>query len=141
MSIRNRYPYENQHKPAVLSESRKSPRRKPEQPKDVRVQLGESSLEGTVYNVSEHGLGIAVLITQLESIGPFQLDEAVEIVERGQAARHRAHPLAIPGFGGLRARHRAEGTPGHPRRPGRRSLNRGLVVAGAGDACSYAARR
>src|SRR5262249_31703477 len=93
VSIRNRYPYENQHKPAVLandksaprggaSEARKSPRRKPEQPKDVRVQVGESSLEGTVYNVSEHGLGIAVLITQLERIGPFQLDEAVEIVDQ-----------------------------------------------------------
>jgi hypothetical protein len=84
VSIRNRYPYENQHRPAVLSESRKSPRRKPDQPKDVRVKLGESSLEGTVYNVSEHGLGIAVLITQLESLGPFQLDEAVEIVDDDQ---------------------------------------------------------
>jgi hypothetical protein len=84
VSIRNRYPYENQHKAAVLSESRKSPRRKLEQPKDVRVKLGESSLEGTVYNVSEHGLGIAVLITQLESMRPFQLDEAVEIVDDDQ---------------------------------------------------------
>jgi hypothetical protein len=80
VSIRNRYPYEAQRQPAVLSESRKSPRRKPEQPKDVRVELGSSSLEGTVYNVSEHGLGIAVLVTQLEQIGPFRLDQAVEIV-------------------------------------------------------------
>jgi hypothetical protein len=77
VSIRNRYPFENNRS---ASEGRKSPRRRPGQPKDVRIELGARSLEGTVYNVSEHGLGIAVLITQLEQIGPFRLDQDVEIV-------------------------------------------------------------
>jgi hypothetical protein len=77
VSIRNRYPFENNRS---VSEGRRSPRRRPGQPKDVRIELGARSLEGTVYNVSEHGLGIAVLITQLEQIGPFRLDQDVEIV-------------------------------------------------------------
>jgi hypothetical protein len=77
VSIRNRYPFESNRS---ASEGRRSPRRRPGQPKDVRIELGARSLEGTVYNVSEHGLGIAVLITQLEQIGPFRLDQDVEIV-------------------------------------------------------------
>jgi hypothetical protein len=84
VSIRARYPYESNRQTAVLSELRKSPRRRPEQPKDVRIELGSRSLEGTVYNVSEHGLGIAVLTTQLERLGPFVVDEAVELVGSGQ---------------------------------------------------------
>ena len=81
LSIRPRYPYEDtMRQPVVLSEARKSRRRKPEQPKDVRIELGNRSLEGTVYNVSEHGLGIAVHTTQLELLGPFRLDQAVELV-------------------------------------------------------------
>jgi hypothetical protein len=80
VSIRARYPYESNRQPAVLSELRRSPRRRPERPKDVRVELGDLSLEGTVYNVSEHGLGIAVLTTELGQLGAFKLDEAVEIV-------------------------------------------------------------
>jgi hypothetical protein len=83
VSIRNRYPYENNRSPSY-SGARRSPRRRLGQPKDVRIELGSRSLEGTVYNVSEHGLGIAVLITQLEQIGPFQLDQDVEIVEEQQ---------------------------------------------------------
>ena len=90
VSIRNRFPFENLKKPAaVLSEARRSPRRKPEAPQDVRVELGESSLEGTVYNISEHGLGIAVLTTQLEQLGPFRLDQAVEVVDQGQRVTGR----------------------------------------------------
>jgi hypothetical protein len=80
VSIRTRYPYESNRQPAFLDESRKSPRRRPDRPKDVRVELGDRSLEGTVYNVSEHGLGIAVLTTQLDQLGSFKLDDAVEIV-------------------------------------------------------------
>jgi hypothetical protein len=78
--IRARYPYEKNRQPVDLSELRRSPRHRPEVPKDVRVELGDRSLEGTVYNVSEHGLGIAVLTTQLEQLRPFKVDEAVEIV-------------------------------------------------------------
>lgn len=112
VSIRNRYPFEN-NRSSSLSEGRRSPRRRLGQPKDVRIELGARSLEGTVYNVSEHGLGIAVLITQLEQIGPFQLDQDVEIVGEQQRLRGRIrsqypasggcvlgielkHPMAVP---------------------------------------------
>ena len=81
VSIRSRFPFETLRKPAELVELRKSRRRKPDGRKDVRVELGERSLEGTVYNISEHGLGIAVLTTQLEQLGPFRLDQAVEIID------------------------------------------------------------
>jgi len=84
VSIRPRYPFETLHKPAVHGDLRRSPRRKPEAPTDVRVELGERSLEGTVYNISEHGLGIAVLTTQLEQLAPFRLDQAVEVVDERQ---------------------------------------------------------
>jgi hypothetical protein len=86
VSIRNRYPFESSRS---ANEGRKSPRRRPGQPKDVRIELGARSLEGTVYNVSEHGLGIAVLITQLEQIGPFRLDQDVEVVEQQQRIQGR----------------------------------------------------
>lgn len=90
VSIRNRFPFENLERPAaVLSEARRSPRRRPDGKKDVRVELGERSLEGTVYNVSEHGLGIAVLTTQLERLSPFRVDEAVEVVDQGQRVTGR----------------------------------------------------
>jgi hypothetical protein len=84
VSIRSRFPFETVRKPAQQSELRRSPRRKPDGRKDVRVELGERSLEGTVYNISEHGLGIAVLTTQLEQLEPFRLDQAVEIVDDKQ---------------------------------------------------------
>lgn len=80
VSIRARYPYENNRQPATLRELRKSPRRRPQRREDVRLELGDQSLEGTVYNVSEHGLGIAILTTQIERLSTFQVDEAVEIV-------------------------------------------------------------
>ena len=80
LSIRARYPYEKSRQAAILSELRKSPRHKPDHRADIRVELGNRSLEGTVYNVSEHGLGIAILTTQLEQLKTFQVDEAVEIV-------------------------------------------------------------
>lgn len=84
VSIRTRYPFENNRPSSLTGGGRRSPRRRLGQPKDVRIELGARSLEGTVYNVSEHGLGIAVLITQLEQIGPFQLDTDVEIVGEQQ---------------------------------------------------------
>jgi hypothetical protein len=88
LSIRARYPYESL-RPAVLGEQRKSARLKPEQRNDVRLKLGEQSLEGTVYNVSEHGLGIAVLTTQLEQLGPFKVDQAVELHGTDQSVTGR----------------------------------------------------
>ena len=79
LSIRSKYAYETVQRPVELSEQRGSRRKKPAQPSDVRLTLGEQSLEGTIYNVSEHGLGIAVLTTQLDRLGPFQLDQAIEL--------------------------------------------------------------
>ncbi len=40
VSIRRRYPYEQARGPGVLSDERRSPRRRPDQPKDVRLELG-----------------------------------------------------------------------------------------------------
>jgi hypothetical protein len=77
LSIRRRYAFEE--RPVDLSEQRKSPRVSPKERTDVRLELGRSSIEGTVYNISEHGLGIALHTTQLEHLDRLRLDEAVEI--------------------------------------------------------------
>lgn len=88
ISIRARHPYESLPRPEA-NQLRKSARRKPEAPKDVRLELGERSLEGTVYNISEHGLGIAVHVTRLEQVDAFRLDQAVELVDEGQRVTGR----------------------------------------------------
>jgi hypothetical protein len=88
ISIRARHPYESLPR-SESGQLRKSTRRAPEAPKDVRVELGERSLEGTVYNISEHGLGIAVHITQLEQVEAFRLDQAVELVDDSQRVTGR----------------------------------------------------
>lgn len=87
LSIRTLFPYETLRRPVDLSEQRKSRRKTPEQRSDVRLLLGQQSLEGTIYNVSEHGLGIAVLTNQLDPQSPLQLDEAVEVEDAGQRVR------------------------------------------------------
>jgi hypothetical protein len=81
--IRPKYPFESRRQPVNLSDQRRSRRHAPAQPSDVRLSLGEQSLEGIIYNVSEHGLGIAVWTTQVDQIGPFALDKDVHI-EGGQ---------------------------------------------------------
>ncbi len=65
---------------AALSEARRSPRRAPRQATDIKLEVGHSSIEGTLYNVSEHGLGIALFTTHVESLGAFQVDKEVEVV-------------------------------------------------------------
>jgi hypothetical protein len=65
---------------AMLQESRRSPRRSPENPTDIKLEVGESSIEGTLYNVSEHGLGIALFTTSLQQLGDFRVDQEVEVV-------------------------------------------------------------
>jgi hypothetical protein len=65
---------------AVLKESRRSPRRSPESPTDIKLEVGESSIEGTLYNVSEHGLGIALFTTSLQQLEQFRVDQEVEVV-------------------------------------------------------------
>jgi hypothetical protein len=88
LSIRRRYPFEQ--RPANVSEQRREKRVKPTQPTDVRVDIGKRSIEGTVYNVSEHGLGIALHTEQLEQLGPFKLDETtVEIGSGDQRVKGR----------------------------------------------------
>jgi hypothetical protein len=63
-----------------LKESRRSPRRTPESPTDIKLEVGESSIEGTLYNVSEHGLGIALFTTSLQQLEQFRVDQEVEVV-------------------------------------------------------------
>ena len=65
---------------AQLSEARRSPRRVPEHRTDIKLELGASTLEGTVYNVSEHGLGVALFTTQLERLPAFKLNDDIEVV-------------------------------------------------------------
>jgi hypothetical protein len=88
LSIRRRYPFEQ--RPANVSEQRREKRVRPDQPTDVRVDLGVGSIEGTVYNISQHGLGIALNGSQLERLGPFKLDETtVEIATGDQRVKGR----------------------------------------------------
>jgi hypothetical protein len=65
---------------ALLREHRRSPRRNPDRPTDIKLEVGESSIEGTLYNVSEHGLGIALFTTRLQELGAFRVDQEVEVV-------------------------------------------------------------
>lgn len=78
--LRERAPKGARVPEARLTEARKSPRRAPAQPTDIKLELGESSIEGTLYNVSEHGLGIALFTTQLERLGSFKVDDEIEVV-------------------------------------------------------------
>jgi hypothetical protein len=87
LSIRRRYPFEQ--RPGSAGEQRRSPRLRPEQPADVRMDLGRGSIEGTVYNISEHGLGIALHTTQLERLGPFRIDDTVELASGDQRVKGR----------------------------------------------------
>jgi len=90
LSIRSRFAYEVLRQPAArLSEQRRSARRVPEGRHDVRVELGQRSLEGVVYNISEHGLGIAVLTAQGNDEGPLCLEQAVEVVTGDQRTMGR----------------------------------------------------
>jgi hypothetical protein len=65
---------------ALLREHRRSPRRNPDRPTDIKLEVGESSIEGTLYNVSEHGLGIALFTTRLQELDSFRVDQEVEVV-------------------------------------------------------------
>jgi hypothetical protein len=65
---------------AQLIEARKSRRHAPQQPTDIKLEVGQSTIEGTLYNVSEHGLGIALFTTQLERLGAFKVDDEIEVV-------------------------------------------------------------
>lgn len=91
LSIRARYPYESLKTPsALLSDQRKSPRRVPGQRHDVRVELGQRSIEGIIYNISEHGLGIAVLTAQDEAESRLHVEAAVAIIgSRGERTQGR----------------------------------------------------
>jgi hypothetical protein len=65
---------------AAPREARRSPRRSPERRTDIKLEVGQSSIEGTLYNVSEHGLGIALFTTHLQQLGDFRVDQEVEVV-------------------------------------------------------------
>lgn len=61
-------------------EERRSSRRSPVRPTDIKLEVGQSSIEGTLYNVSEHGLGIALFTTRLQQLDDFRVDQEVEVV-------------------------------------------------------------
>ncbi|MDD9942189.1 MAG: hypothetical protein OXU20_14180 [Myxococcales bacterium] len=63
-----------------LSNKRRSPRHPPERTTDIKLEVGSATIEGTLYNVSEHGLGIALLTDKSEAIRQFQVDQIVELV-------------------------------------------------------------
>lgn len=65
---------------AVRRDQRRSPRRSPDRPTDIKLEVGLSSIEGTLYNVSEHGLGIALFTTHLTQLSEFNVDQEVEVV-------------------------------------------------------------
>lgn len=67
---------------ARLSEARRSPRRAPEEPTDIKLEIGPSSIEGTLYNISEHGLGIALFTTQIERLGEFRVDDEIDVASK-----------------------------------------------------------
>jgi hypothetical protein len=87
LSIRARFPYENiKGSAALLADQRRSPRRVPGQRHDVKVELGHRSIEGIVYNISEHGLGIAVLTAQDDAAARLHVEAAVAIIgDHGRA--------------------------------------------------------
>lgn len=70
------YPFESSSR----REQRRSPRRSPERPTDIKLEVGQNSIEGTLYNVSDHGLGIALFTTHLKRLGDFRVDQEVEVV-------------------------------------------------------------
>lgn len=81
LSIRARFPYENLKSPAAtLGDQRKAQRLVPPVRHDVRVELGQRSIEGIVYNISEHGLGIAVLTAQDDAAARLHVEAAVQII-------------------------------------------------------------
>jgi hypothetical protein len=70
----------------LLADQRRSPRRVPGQRHDVKVELGHRSIEGIVYNISEHGLGIAVLTAQDDAAARLHVEAAVAIIgDHGRA--------------------------------------------------------
>jgi hypothetical protein len=71
---------------ADLNELRASPRRAPAVNSDVRIECGARTLQGTLYNVSEHGLGIALLTTQLSEAGALEVGQTVELVDETRIA-------------------------------------------------------
>lgn len=65
---------------AMLSEQRSAARLSPDRATDIKLELGPATLEGTLYNVSEHGLGIALLTNDQEKAKAFRVDQIVELV-------------------------------------------------------------
>jgi hypothetical protein len=85
-------------RPVDLNELRASPRKKPSLAADVRLECGAQTLQGTLYNVSEHGLGIALLTTQLLEAGALEVGQEVELVgEERIAGRIRSQYPAAGG--------------------------------------------
>lgn len=63
-------------------ERRRARRLPPERATDIKLEVGHASVEGMLYNVSEHGLGIALLTDGDAPPDGFQVDQVVELVGR-----------------------------------------------------------
>lgn len=83
--------------PALLAEKRRSRRVAPERQTDIKIELGPASLEGTLYNVSEHGLGIALLTSDPARAEEFEVDQIVELVGKERIRGRIASQYPAPG--------------------------------------------
>jgi hypothetical protein len=91
-SIRRKHAHEQQASPgggAAGGERRGSPRLRPSLPTDIKLEVGKSSIEGTLYNVSEHGLGMALHTTDLSTLQRLELDDLVQVVDGAQRLNGR----------------------------------------------------
>ncbi|MDH5672005.1 MAG: PilZ domain-containing protein [Myxococcales bacterium] len=120
VSLRRRHAYEQQLGPRPSApgstDARKSPRRPPPQKTDVKLDFGHGSIDGTIYNVSEHGLGMALLTSDLEHLDQLSIDLDVEVHGNGQRLPARIRSRYPAGGGcvlGLELRQRLR-LPGLP---------------------------
>jgi len=82
---------------ATLSEQRRSRRLPPQRHTDIKLELGPATLEGTLYNISEHGLGIALLTHDADGADRFRVNEIVELVGRDRIRGRIASQYPAPG--------------------------------------------
>lgn len=82
---------------AMLSEQRQSRRLSTDASTDIKLELGAATLEGTLYNVSEHGLGIALLTGDQDQAKNFKVDQVVELVGRERIQGRIASQYPAPG--------------------------------------------
>lgn len=78
-------------------ERRRARRVPPERATDIKLEVGPASVEGMLYNVSEHGLGIALLTDSEAPPEAFRVDQVVELVGRERIRGRVASQYPAPG--------------------------------------------